>query len=108
MTTYTWTINSMYTVDTPDPGFVCNVLWTLTGVDGANTASIDGNNTFVVQEGTFTPYTSLTQAQVLGWVQNALGADGIANYEANVQGQINSMITPPVSPQNTPLPWATA
>jgi hypothetical protein len=35
-----------------------------------------------------------------------LGPDGIANFEANVQGQINSMITPPVSPQNTPLPWA--
>ena len=25
-----------------------------------------------------------------------------------VQGQIDSMINPPVSPQNTPLPWASA
>jgi hypothetical protein len=98
----------MYTVDTPDPGFVCNVLWTLTGVDGQYTASIGGNSQFTVQEGTFTPYDELTQEQVIGWVQNSLGADGIANFEANVQGQINSMITPPVSPQNTPLPWATA
>ncbi len=107
-TTYTWTVDSMYTVDTPDPGFVCNVLWTLTGVDGQYTASIGGNSQFTVQEGTFTPYDELTQEQVIGWVQNSLGADGIANFEANVQGQINSMITPPVSPQNTPLPWATA
>jgi hypothetical protein len=98
----------MYTVDTPDPGFVCNVLWTLTGVDGQYTASIGGNSQFTVQEGTFTPYDELTQEQVIGWVQNSLGADGIANFEANVQGQINSMITPPVSPQNTPLPWVTA
>lgn len=107
-TTYTWTVDSMYTVDTPDPGFVCNVLWTLTGVDGQYTASIGGNSQFTVQEGTFTPYDELTQEQVIGWVQNSLGADGIANFEANVQGQINSMITPPVSPQNTPLPWVTA
>jgi hypothetical protein len=95
----------MYTLDTPEPGFVVNVLWTLTGVDGQYTASIGGNSQFTVQEGTFTPYSQLTQAQVIGWVQTALGADGIANFEANVQGQINSMITPPVSPQNTPLPW---
>jgi hypothetical protein len=96
----------MYTLDTPEPGFVVNVLWTLTGVDGQYTASIGGNSQFTVQEGTFTPYSQLTQAQVIGWVQDSLGPDGIANFEANVQGQINSMITPPVSPQNTPLPWA--
>jgi hypothetical protein len=96
----------MYTLDTPEPGFVVNVLWTLTGVDGQYTASIGGNSQFTVQEGAFTPYDQLTQTQVIGWVQAALGADGVANFEANVQGQINSMITPPVSPQNTPLPWA--
>lgn len=106
MTTFTTTINSMYTLDTPEPGFVVNVLWTVTGVDGSNTASINGNSMFTVQEGTFTPYAQLTQAQVIGWVQDALGPDGVANMEACVQGQINSMITPPVSPQNTPLPWA--
>jgi hypothetical protein len=105
-TNFTWTVDQMYTLDTPEPGFVVNVLWTLTGVDGQYTASIGGNSQFTVQEGTFTPYSQLTQAQVIGWVQAALGADGIANFEANVQGQINSMITPPVSPQNTPLPWA--
>ena len=106
MTNFTWTIDNMYTVDTPDPGFVCNVLWTLTGVDGQYTASIGGNNTFEVQEGTFTPYDQLTQAQVLGWVQAALGPTGVSNFEANVNGQIESMKNPPVSPQNTPLPWA--
>jgi len=107
-TQFTWTVDQMYTLDTPEPGFVVNVLWTLTGVDGQYTAFIGGNSQFTVQEGTFTPYDQLTQEQVIGWVQNSLGADGIANFEANVQGQINSMITPPVSPQNTPLPWATA
>jgi hypothetical protein len=102
MTTFTTTIDSMYTLDTPDPGFVVNVLWTVTGVDGSNTASIGGNSQFTVQEGTFTPYTSLTESQVIGWIP----AEQIASAQACVQGQIDSMITPPVSPQNTPLPWS--
>jgi hypothetical protein len=104
MTTFTTIIKEMYTLDTPDPGFVVNVLWTVTGVDGSNTASIDGNSQFTMQEGTFTPYDQLTQAQVIGWIP----AEQIASAQANVQGQIDSMITPPVSPQNTPLPWAAA
>jgi hypothetical protein len=101
-TQFTTTIDSMYTLDTPDPGFVVNVLWTVTGVDGSNTASIGGNSQFTVQEGTFTPYTSLTESQVIGWIP----AEQIASAQACVQGQIDSMITPPVSPENTPLPWS--
>jgi hypothetical protein len=103
MTTFSTTIDSMYTLDTPDPGFVVNVLWTVTGVDGSNTASIGGNSQFTVQEGTFTPYTSLTQSQVIGWIPES----AITSAQACVQGQIDSMITPPVSPANTALPWAT-
>jgi hypothetical protein len=98
----------MYTVDQPDPDYVVNVLWTLTGVDGQTTASIGGNTQFssAEQPASFTPYDQLTQAIVLGWIQDSLGADGIANTEANVQGQINSILNPPVSPMNTPLPWS--
>jgi hypothetical protein len=106
MTTFTWVIDQMYTLDTPEPGFVVNALWTLTGVDGQYTASIGGNTQFTVQEGTFVPYLDLTPEIVIGWVQTALGPQGVSNFEACVQGQLNSMINPPVSPQNTPLPWA--
>ena len=107
-TTYTWTIDSMYTVNTPDPDYVVNVLWTLTGVDGSTTASIGGNTQFTQNQESsgFVPYNQLTESLVIGWVQTALGVDGIANYESNVQGQINSINNPPVSPQNTPLPWS--
>lgn len=101
-TTFSTTINSMYTIDTPEPGFVCNVLWTVTGVDGTYTAEIGGNSQFTVQEGpTFTPYDQLTQAQVLAWIP----AEQITSAQSCVQGQIDSLISPPVSPQNTPLPW---
>ena len=104
MTTFTTTVNAMYTLDTPDPGFVVNVVWTVTGVDGQYTASIDGNNQFTTQEGTFIPYDQLTPQIVIGWIP----AQDISNAQACVQGQIDSMINPPVSPMNTPLPWPAA
>jgi hypothetical protein len=103
-TQFTTTIDRMYTLQTPDPDYVVNVLWTVTGVDGANTASIGGNTQFnsADQEGAFVPYESLTEAQVLAWIP----ANQIESAQACVQGQIDSMITPPVSPQSTTLPWA--
>ena len=94
----------MYTLDTPDPGYVVNCLWQVTGVDGEYTASIGGNTQFnsADQEGAFIPYSSLTESQVLGWIP----ANQIESAQACVQGQIDSMITPPVSPSAQPLPWS--
>ena len=104
MTTFTTTIDRMYTLQQPDPNYVVNVLWTVTGVDGANTASISGNTQFnsADQEGAFIPYASLTEAIVIGWIP----AEQTASAQACVQGQIDSMITPPVSPSAQPLPWS--
>lgn len=103
-TTFTTRITAMYTVQQPDPNYVVNALWEVTGVDGANTASIGGNTQFnsADQEGTFIPYASLTEATVIGWIP----AEAIASAQACVQGQIDSMINPPVSPEAQPLPWA--
>ena len=104
MTNFTTTITSMYTLDTPDPGYVVNCLWQVTGVDGEYTASIGGNTQFnsADQEGAFVPYDQLTEATVIGWIPES----AITSAQQCVQGQIDSMITPPVSPENTPLPWA--
>ena len=103
-TTFTTRITAMYTLQQPDPNYVVNALWEVTGVDGANTASIGGNTQFnsADQEGAFVPYDQLTEATVIGWIP----AQDISNAQACVQGQIDSMITPPVSPANTALPWA--
>tara|TARA_R110000772_G_scaffold211885_1_gene322433 strand:+ start:693 stop:974 length:282 start_codon:yes stop_codon:yes gene_type:complete len=91
---------------TPEPDFVVNIMWTLTGTDGTNAAEVSGNTEKAQVEGDdFIPYADLTETQVLGWVQEALGADGIASYQANVDGQINSIVNPPVSPTVEPLPW---
>jgi hypothetical protein len=103
MTTFITTITAMYTLQQPDPNYVVNALWKVTGVDGEYTANIDGNTQFTSQQGPdFIPYDQLTEAIVIGWIP----AEAMASAQACVQGQIDSLITPPVSPQNTPLPWS--
>ena len=106
MTTFTTTITQMYTLQTPDPDYIVNVIWQVEGVDGAYTASIGGNTTFnsADQTGPVTPYASLTQAQVIGWIPES----AITSAQACVQGQLDSMANPPVSPANTALPWSQA
>jgi len=102
---YTTNINSMFTVPNPT-GYVVNVLFTVSGTDGTHTASIDGNIQFKPEqtENDFIPYANLTQEIVLGWINFA--TDNQANYHANIDGQIASMVTPPVSPSAQALPWA--
>ena len=79
MTTFTTTITAMYTLQQPDPNYVVNALWTVTGVDGDNTASIDGNTQFTSQQGPdFIPYDQLTEATVIGWIP----AEAIASAQA--------------------------
>jgi len=102
MTTFTTTITAMYTVQQPDPNYVVNAIWKVTGVDGQYTADIDGNTVFdSQQQSAFIPYDQLTEATVIGWIPES----PITSAQQCVQGQIDSMITPPVSPSNTPLPW---
>ena len=104
MTTFTTRITAMYTLQQPDPNYVVNALWEVTGVDGVNTASIGGNTQFnsADQEGAITPYADLTESIVIGWIPES----AIASAQACVQGQLDSLANPPVSPSNTALPWS--
>ena len=86
-----------------DVVFTCH--WVLSGTDGTYNGSVYGSVGVTLDEGaTFTPYASLTQAQVIGWVQDALGEEQVPSYEANVLQQIqNENDHPVVTP---PLPWS--
>ena len=101
MTIYNWQINQMDRM-TSD-GFVVTVHYTVSAEDTGTTASTYGTIGYTETEGaTYTPYAELTQAQVIGWVQNSLGKDTV---EASLQGQIDALKNPV---QETGLPWATA
>ena len=105
--TYTTNISNMYTVSTPTPDYVVTVIFETIGTDGTYSASIGGSVQFTAssEQTSFIPYDQLTEADVIGWINDQ--TDNQVNYYANINGQINSQINPPVTPQNTPLPWAT-
>lgn len=51
----------------------------------------------------FTPFADLTEAQVVGWAKEALGADKVSEIESNVASELQSLLNPTVvSPA---LPW---
>ena len=105
MTTFTTTVTQMYTLpqEAGQTDVVVNVNYLITGVSGAYTADIGFSQQFTIQQGgSFTPYAQLTEAQVVGWAD----PQTVSNMQACVQGQIDSMINPPVSPSSQPLPWS--
>lgn len=104
--TYTWTVAQLdcYPEHEGQADVVFTVHWRMEGTDGDHTAGVYGSVGLALDpEADFTPYADLTEAQVIGWVQGALGEERVASYEANVAAQIDALVNPPVvSPA---LPW---
>ena len=107
MTTFTWAVTALYTETIgTEQDYVVIANYEVVGVDGEYTASLSNIARFSPESTSkFIPYSKLTKAIVLGWIKKELGVDGVSNLEACIQGQINSLITPPVYPVNTPLPF---
>lgn len=109
MTTYTWTITSMSVMPVLDgqTDVVVSAQWNILGQDQGYTYNLAGWQQFTLQQGEgFTPYNQLTEAQVIGWVQETMGEGAVSNYEASVQGSLDALINPPVVPVIEPLPWS--
>lgn len=93
---FTWNVVQMDRKATD--GFVTTVHYNVSAVDGEFIASAYGTVGYT-EEGAFTPYSQLTEAVVVGWVQNSLGKDTV---EAALAAQIDSQKNP-VSESG--LPW---
>lgn len=104
--TNTWAVVQMdaYPEYEGNADVVFVVHWRLDGTDGEHAGSVYGSVGLTLDpEATYVPYVNLTEAQVIGWVQTALGEEQVAAYEANVARQIADAKNPPVvSPA---LPW---
>jgi hypothetical protein len=99
MTTFNWQIVQMERL-TSD-GFVVTVHYNVSATDDTYQASTYGTTSYTQTPGeTYIPYDDLTQAVVVGWVQEALGKDTV---EASLQGQIDALKNPV---QESGLPWA--
>jgi hypothetical protein len=97
---YTWNVVQMDRL-TSD-GFVVTVHYTVNAVDGDYTASTYGTVGYTQGEGSYVPYADLTEAEVVGWVQESLGKDKV---EASLAEMIELLKNPV---QEAGVPWATA
>lgn len=105
--TYNWIISQLncYPQDAGQTDVVFTVHWTLNGTDGTYDGSIYGTSNVTYTSGEpFTPYADLTESQVIGWVESALGPEQVIVLQANIAQQIQDQINPPVV--SPPLPWA--
>ena len=96
-TTYNWNVVQMDRL-TSD-GFVVTVHYTVNAVDGDYTASTYGTVGYTQGEGSYVPYADLTEAQVVGWVQESLGKDTV---ESALAEQIALQKNPVVE---SGVPW---
>lgn len=99
MTTFNWQIVNMERL-TSD-GFVVTVHYNVSASEEANNVSTYGTTSYTQTEGaSYIPYENLTQAIVVGWVQEALGKDTV---EASLQSQLDALKAPV---QQSGLPWS--
>jgi len=107
--TNTWVIEQMncYPQAEGQTDVVFTVHWRVNATDGTYNATSYGTVGITYVAGSpYTPYADLTQPQVIGWVQDAMGPEQVASIEAGLATNIANQVNPPVV--TPPLPWASA
>ena len=107
MINYTWIVTQLLTETIEgNENYVVIAHCETIGVDGEFSATVPNVIQFSTESvSEFIPYADLTEAIVVDWIKETLGVDGVLSIEESIQGQIDSLINPPVSPVNTPLPF---
>jgi hypothetical protein len=106
--TYEWKINQLecYPQHEGQSDVVFVVHWDRLASDGAgHDARIYGSQSVTLDpDAPFTPYADLTQADVEGWLEDAMGAERVAEMDVALDKQIEDLINPPIL--RMPLPWS--
>ena len=106
--TYSWLISQLecYPQHENETDVVFTVHWRRQATDGTHTGDIYGSQSIEFNPAdTFVPYAQLTQAEVEGWLEAAMGAERISELNAALDKQIADQINPPVL--RMPIPWNT-
>jgi len=105
--TYTWSIDSVsvYPSYNGQTNVVANVTYRCNGTDGSgHFGNFIGTQTLTYANGApFTPFANLTQEQVLGFVQTAMGSASVSAVEAQIDAQITAKTAP--TPVYIAVPW---
>jgi hypothetical protein len=80
------------------------VHWRCNGADGNFAGTSYGTQTIAHEaDAPFTPYSNLTEAQVIDWVKAALGGERVLQIETSVIAQIEEQRAPSII--RPPIPW---
>lgn len=101
-TIFTWHIAQLER-ETAD-GFVFTAHYTIDAKDDTYSAGAYGSIGFERPENLI-PFSELTEELCVQWVQEALGADKVAEIEAALQGQLDQQRHPSTA---AGVPWAAA
>lgn len=104
---YSWIISQLecYPQHEGNQDVVFTIHWRRQATDGTHTADIYASQSVTLEpDAPFTPYDQLTEEQVIGWLETALGAETLAAQETALDQQIENQINPPVI--RPKLPWA--
>lgn len=101
-TVFTWKIAQLER-ETAD-GFVFTAHYTVDAADDTYKAGAYGSIGFERPENLI-PYADLTESEVIGWVQDALGAEKVAEVEAALQAQLDEQRAPSKA---AGVPWVNA
>ena len=100
--TYTWDCKTVDTYPTKSDktDVIFNVHWRLNGVDDTEDENATDSYGVVSLDtedlSTFTAFADITEEDVIGWVEAALGEDQVAALKASIDAQIAEKITPTV------------
>lgn len=107
---YSWIISQLdaYPQHDGHSDVVMTVHWRRQATDGSgHNGDIYGSQAITLNpDETFVPYANLTQAEVIGWLEDAMGAETLEAQKAALDKQIEDQISPPTT--SPPLPWVTA
>lgn len=106
-TEFTWKITNILVLQEPQPNYIVELGFTLTGKDGDVTVSTNGRVAFDPANPAeqFVAFETLEERTLVKWVKEVLTEEGVASQEAIVQSKIDEIVTPPVVPQSVEFPW---
>ena len=87
-------------------GLVITVHWDAIKSQDGHTARVYGSYALPAKDPSdpsFIPFDNLTEEIVLGWLQDAMGEEAVAQLESSLDAQLNALINPVVA---SGLPWS--
>ena len=110
--TYTWAIKTLRKQNDQVNNLsdvIVYVQWECTGTDeNGNTGTFNGAAPLELNPADFKPYASLTEADVITWIQDIVNGNPGYNSHINdeIQKQIDATVNPATEVTSEDLPWA--